>query len=517
MHAAPGTPQPHRVPRRAGVETRQVLLMLGALCLIVAFTAGTALVWSALGPSGQFAVMVTVTIALLAGAATLRRLTATAEALAAVGFAGCVVDAIAARTLHLTLATGLTTHAYVAAAAITVTAAAFTVGCANRRLTAAPLVWATSPLVAAVAAVNPHGLSRTALLTPIGIVTVAGLDHALRRSAAPSTAARIVNAANGTVVAAIGYAAALLAAAAHDPVALWGLTLPVALFGLPVIAGQRRWVTEAATAAMAGVTASSMLMAAGATASQQAKAQLAVALLVLPVYLLALEGGDWLRRAQVTAGSFAVAGGSMWLSSAGLTQQFANVNFALAFASAGVAVVWPRSRANVAAVRWAALSTATVLLSMAVDITLVRHDVATIEAYFATPFGIALGAGAGLLARNRQLPSVVLVPGLVGFLPTLLMALGHDHQRQAILLVAAALLVCIGAELRLATPLAAGAGVVALLALRLAGPELAVLPKWELFAAVGAVLLTLGATWDARLADIRKARAALGSRIAALR
>jgi hypothetical protein len=491
--------------------------MLGALCLIVAFTAGTALVWATLGPLGQFAVMATLTIALLAGAATLRRLTATAEALAAVGFAGCVVDAIAARTLHLTFATGSATHVYVAAAATMIAAAAVTVGWTNRRLTTAPLIWASAPLVAAVAAVNPHGLSQVALLTPIGIVTAAALDFALRRSPAPTTAARIVSVADGAVVAAVGFAAALLAAAHHDPVALWGATLPVALFGLPLITGERRWVTEAATASMAGITASTMVIAACAQTTPAVRAQLTVALLVLPVYLLALDGGEWLRRAQLSVSSLALAGAAVWVSLAGISARFATVNFALAFAAVGVAVLWPRTRAKATAVRAAALSTASVLVSIAVDITLVRHGVATIEAYLATPFGIALGAGAGLLARNRRLSSIVLVPGLVGLLPTLLMALGHDHQRQAILLVAAALLVCIGAELRLAAPLTAGAGVVGLLALRLAGPELAALPKWEIFAAVGAVLLTLGATWDARLADVRKARAALEPRIAALR
>src|SRR5690242_19017725 len=47
--------------RTPGLETRQVLLVLGAACLVAALAAGTAVVWHALGPTGQAGVMVAVT------------------------------------------------------------------------------------------------------------------------------------------------------------------------------------------------------------------------------------------------------------------------------------------------------------------------------------------------------------------------------------------------------------------------------------------------------------------------
>ena len=56
---------------RPGLETCKVLLSLGALCLIVAFSAGIALVWSRLGVDGQLAVMLSVTAVRLGVAATL--------------------------------------------------------------------------------------------------------------------------------------------------------------------------------------------------------------------------------------------------------------------------------------------------------------------------------------------------------------------------------------------------------------------------------------------------------------
>jgi hypothetical protein len=160
----------------------------------------------------------------------------------------------------------------------------------------------------------------------------------------------------------------------------------------------------------------------------------------------------------------------------------------------------------------------TSLATVASAITLHLHGVTTIEAYLATPAALFTLIAAGILYSNRTQSSAVLVPGLaLGLLPTLFMALGADHQRQAILLVAATVIVCVAAELSLGVPLVTGAGIIGLLALRLAGPQLAMLPKWEILAATGAVLLTLGATWDARLADARKFKRAVTPRIQALR
>lgn len=513
----PGATPPNP-PLRPGVETRQVLLTLGAACLVVAFTAGTALVWSALGPDGQVALMLAVTAAVLFGAATLRRLPATAEALAAVGLAGSVVDVIAARTLHLPVATGLALHSYVAAGAAGVATVAAGLGFANRRLVSAPLVWSAAPLIAVVSAVNPTSPGRTAFLTPIGITVGAALDRVLRRLEPAAPAARRTSQAFGGAVAVVGYLAALVAASRHDPAAMWGAALPIALLALPLLAGDRRLVANETSAAVAGVTASLLLATAGAEATPDTRALLAVALLVGAVYVQLADGGAWLRRIQLASIAFAYPGILAFGSIAGDSQRFAAVDFVLAVAAVGVAAAWPSTRDGAAAVRQLALGTASLLASVGTGITLDLHGVTTPEAYIAVPAASWLAWGAALLIWDRRVPSTVLMPGLlVGLLPTFVMSLGEDHGRQAVTLVAATVLVVIGAELRLGTPMFTGAAAIGVLSLRLVGPQLATMPKWTMFGAAGAVLLTLGATWEARLEDIHRLRGSLRPRIAALR
>src|SRR3954468_22154081 len=92
-----GPPAPPAAPLRAangtpGIETRQVLLVVGAGCLVAAMAARTALIWGSLPPTGQPAVMLAITAALLIGATRLQRLPATANALAAVGVAALLID-----------------------------------------------------------------------------------------------------------------------------------------------------------------------------------------------------------------------------------------------------------------------------------------------------------------------------------------------------------------------------------------------------------------------------------------
>src|SRR3954452_24614456 len=130
---------PSSPPSSPGVETKQLLLGLGALCLTAALAAGTALIWSALGPAGQVALMLAVTAVLLGAAVALRRLPATAEAVAGVGMAACVIDAVAARTLGLHVATALSLHVYVAVAAAAVGVVAASVAMAAPALRS-PLV-----------------------------------------------------------------------------------------------------------------------------------------------------------------------------------------------------------------------------------------------------------------------------------------------------------------------------------------------------------------------------------------
>jgi hypothetical protein len=266
------------------------------------------------------------------------------------------------------------------------------------------------------------------------------------------------------------------------------------------------------------MAAAGMLIAGGLHTSTDTRAVAAIALLLVAAYAQLPNGSGWGRRTQLAIGTLAFPGGIAFASLIGVNQQFAIVDLTLAGAAAGIAIAWPRSRAESHQVRIAAMAASTILASVGAGITLYLHGVTTPEAYVATPAGLSLTWGAALLFRNRSMPSLVLLPGLlIGLLPTLALALGVDHGRQALLLVAAALLVIVGAELRLGTPLVTGTAIIGLLSVRLIGPQLATMPKWVLFGAVGAVLLTLGATWEARLEDIRRLSAQLRPRIAALR
>ena len=117
-----------------------------------------------------------------------------------------------------------------------------------------------------------------------------------------------------------------------------------------------------------------------------------------------------------------------------------------------------------------------------------------------------------------EMSSWVLAPGLVlGLLPTLVLALHGDGSREAVALAAGAALVVVGSQLRLAGPLAVGAAVMSLVVLRLVGPEMKRVPEWVALGVVGIILLALGATWEARMLDLRRAAHALRPRIAALR
>ncbi|HWC35951.1 MAG TPA: hypothetical protein VG650_14135 [Mycobacteriales bacterium] len=503
---------------RPGVETRQVLLALGSLCLVVAFSAGTALVWGSLGRGGQVALMAAVTAVLLTGAATVRRLPATAEALGVVGLAGCAIDATAARTLHLSAADSLPLHWYVVLAALAIGLVAATLTLVAPRLVSAPLAWAGALLVAAVAATNPTALDRVALLTPVGIAVALVIERSSSWLHRPDAAVRILNAALGGAVAVVGFAASLLAATEHDPAALYGATLPLALLALPLLAHRPGWVADDASASLSGVSAAMLLTAVALHSSSGARVLAALVLPALAVGPLLFDGAGWVRRLRIAVVPLVFPAAIAWLSLIGATPRFADVNFALAAGAAAVAALWPASRQGSALARGSALAAAVVFASVAAGITLDLHAVTAPEAYTATPVGLGLAWGAALLRRDRQLSSAVLLPALfVGLLPPLLPALGPDAGRRAVLLVAATVLVCLGAELRLATPLAAGATVVGLLSLRVAGPMFIELPHWLMWFAAGAVLLTLGATWEARVADARNLKGLIRPRLAALR
>ncbi|QWZ08009.1 zinc ribbon domain-containing protein [Nocardioides panacis] len=129
------------------------------------------------------------------------------------------------------------------------------------------------------------------------------------------------------------------------------------------------------------------------------------------------------------------------------------------------------------------------------------------EAY-TLPAALALLVVGGLHLHRRAEAGTMtaLAPGLsLALVPSLLWVLVEPTGLRALLLgLGCFALVLAGLRLRWTAPLALGAAVGALLVLRLAAPYVGdAVPRWVLIGGAGAVLITVGATWERRLADAR--------------
>jgi hypothetical protein len=223
-----------------------------------------------------------------------------------------------------------------------------------------------------------------------------------------------------------------------------------------------------------------------------------------------------LQAAVVVSG--ATAAFMLYVSMTDRTTAFAVSNLTVAGVAAAVVVGWPRQRGESLAIRGAAAVIGVVLATVGATVQLELVHATTPELYVAAPAIGAILLGAAAMAVWPATPSWALTPGLVAaVLPSLLLALGDDTVRQVAVLAAGGVLVVIGSQLRLAAPLAVGAGSLSLVIVRIAGPQLGRLPHWIALGIVGAVLLALGATWEARVLDVRRASHAIRPRIAALR
>ena len=161
---------------------------------------------------------------------------------------------------------------------------------------------------------------------------------------------------------------------------------------------------------------------------------------------------------------------------------------------------------------WAGLA----LAEAALCVLLASHGIRAPEPY-TTPAALIL-IGFGWQRSRRQPPPsswVAYGPGLAILLLPSLVAAWTDHGwvRPLILGLAAAAVTLAGARSRLQAPALLGAAVVILDAGRQLAPAVAHLtadlPRWLPIAAIGLVLLALGARYEARLRNLRKLRAYL--------
>ena len=118
-----------------------------------------------------------------------------------------------------------------------------------------------------------------------------------------------------------------------------------------------------------------------------------------------------------------------------------------------------------------------------------------------------LSVGIAQLRRDRSAAThPALGAGLaLALVPSLVWVLDDPTGPRALLLGLACLgLVVGGAQLRWIAPLLHGAVVGLLVVLREAGPAIGdSVPRWALIGAAGALLITMGVTWEQRLRDAR--------------
>lgn len=133
---------------------------------------------------------------------------------------------------------------------------------------------------------------------------------------------------------------------------------------------------------------------------------------------------------------------------------------------------------------------------------------------YTLPIAVALAMlGLVHLRRNPDAGTeLALLPGLLlGTVPSLLWVFGDPLSLRALLLGAACLVLTIaGAALRWSAPLLVGSVVGAVVVVREIGPYAADVPQWVWIGLAGALLTTVGITWERRLLEIRNAVGMLG-------
>ncbi|WP_030903473.1 SCO7613 C-terminal domain-containing membrane protein, partial [Streptomyces sp. NRRL S-515] len=260
-------------------------------------------------------------------------------------------------------------------------------------------------------------------------------------------------------------------------------------------------------AAVCAVGYATGVLVAACAVSDLAVAWWALPVLVVPALAAALGPrlGEVRLPVEITA---AVAG----VLALGLSAGRAGT-LALVLALAGVVCAGAAVRPERRVLGWAAGA----LLAAATWVRLAEAGVSAPEAYTLPVTVPALVMG---LLRRRRDPQAsswtAYGPGLAAtLLPSLLAAWGDPGWTRPLLLGAAALVVTLlGARRRLQAPLLLGGAVLAAVAVHELAPYVVqvagALPRWVPPALAGLLLLAVGATYERRLRDARRLRAAIG-------
>ncbi|GAA4204624.1 hypothetical protein GCM10022252_63960 [Streptosporangium oxazolinicum] len=208
----------------------------------------------------------------------------------------------------------------------------------------------------------------------------------------------------------------------------------------------------------------------------------------------------------VEAAGYALVGAGLPLASADLPLA------SLACAVAGVLMTGTALRPDR---RWAGYA-GTGLLLLASWLRLLASDISVIEAY-TVPFSLVLLGFGWWRARGGKMSSWgAYGPGLVSSLvpSTFALLAGSGWLRPLLLGVVSLAVLLAGARLRLQAPAVLGGLTVAVVALHELAPWIAevvvLVPRWVPMALGGLLLVVVGATYEARLRDVRRLRGAIG-------
>ncbi|MFK0254724.1 SCO7613 C-terminal domain-containing membrane protein [Streptomyces sp. NPDC090445] len=369
-----------------------------------------------------------------------------------------------------------------------------------------------------VAVVLGAQLAVTAATAALALRAAAGTGEAAGAGTASATGATETTGAAGTAGFAdgVGRVAAVCAAVGAVDVALAALDGRWATFAVFGALGAGCAAVAARRSAPADVRAGAAVLAVGYAAAVVAAlcalAGLAVAWWSLPLLAVAAApaaAGPRLGRVRPAAEAAGAGVGVVALAAA--VREPAVLSLACALAAvvcAGAAVRPERRRLG-----WAAA----VLGVVAAWLRLWVSGVTVTEAYTLPVTAAALAVG---LLRRRRDPEAsswtAYGPGLgATLLPGLAEAWQDPYWLRPLLLGAAALAVTlVGAHRRLQAPLLLGGGVLAAVALHELAPYVVqvvgLLPRWLPPALAGLLLLAVGATYEKRLRDARRLRAALG-------
>jgi len=146
------------------------------------------------------------------------------------------------------------------------------------------------------------------------------------------------------------------------------------------------------------------------------------------------------------------------------------------------------------------------LIAGASWVRLAVEEVTVVEAYTLPSALVLLAFGVWRLWQHRGSASLTtLGPGLgLALLPSLVAALPEPTSVRALVVgLAGVMVLLVGGWQRLAAPLVFGGGALGVLLVVNIAPYAAALPRWILFAVLGAGLLLLGVTWEGRLRNAR--------------